>query len=362
MKKLSIVLIAAMLSILFIAGQAIAAEEKVINWRMISTFPKGSNSTIADKHFIELVDKLTDGKFKISLYGSGELAGAREVLDMVSAGTVQAGGDWPGYWSGKNTAFDLLATNIMGFSPEDYLLWIYQLDGFDMFQKIYGKYNCVYFPNAVCPMESGIRTNKPINSLKDLKGMKIRMGGLMAGKIIQEFGATPVSIAIAELYEAIRRGTLDGAEYSSPVYDKEFHIEEITKYWLTPGWHQTASINGMIMNKKAFAALPEKYKVVVRTAAEATMLWMYTKLPYLSAVATDYFMKYGIKITRLSDAELAEIEAVKNKLQEQLAAQNPDYAMVLKSQVAYQKMFADYRTAQGDFGFGRNPSVYPSIK
>jgi len=362
MKKLSIVLITVLLSFLFITGQTMAAEEKVIKWRMISTFPKGSNAIVGDKHFIELVDKLTDGKFKISLYGSGELAGAREVLDMVSTGTVQAGGDWPGYWSGKNTAFDLLASHVMGFCPEDFLLWTYQLDGFDMFQKIYGKYNCVYFPHSVGPMESGIRTNKPINSLKDLKGMKIRMGGLMAGKLLQEFGGTPVTIAIAELYEALRRGTLDGAEYSIPAYDKEFHIEEITKYWLTPGWHQTSSINGIIMNKKAFQALPEKYQVIVRTAAETTMLWMYTKLPYLSALATDYFMKYGIKTTRLSNSELGQIEAVKNKLQEQLAAQNPDYAMVLKSQIAYQKMFADYRSAQGDFGFGRNPSVYPNIK
>jgi TRAP-type mannitol/chloroaromatic compound transport system substrate-binding protein len=211
-------------------------------------------------------------------------------------------------------------------------------------------------------MESGIRTNEPINSLSDLKGMKIRMGGLMAGKILQEFGGTPVSIAIAELYEALRRGTLDGAEYSIPVYDKEFHIEEITKYWLTPGWHQTSSVNGIIMNKKAFDALPEKYKLIVRTASEATMLWMYSRLPYLSAEATAYFKEYGIQTTSLSEEELAQIEAVKNSLQQELAAQNPDYAKVLKSQIEYQKMFAEYREAQGDFGFGRNPENYPDIE
>ncbi len=355
-----------MLSLVILAVLAMAttvtAQENVIKWKMLSTFPKGSNAVVADNHFIEIVDKMTDGKFQITLFGAGEIVEAREVLDMVSSGSVQAGGDWPGYWSGKNTAFDLLASHVMGFSPEDYLLWIYQAGGFDMYQEIYGKFNCVYFPHAAGPMESGIRTNTPINSLSDLKGMKIRMGGLMAGKILQEFGGTPVTIAVSELYEAIRRGVLDGAEYSIPAYDKEFHIEEVTKYWLTPGWHQTSSINGIMMNKEAFDALPEKYKLVIKTAAEATMVWMYSRLQYLSAEATEYFKEYGIQTTSLSAEELAKIETVKNRLQEEFAAENPDYAMVLKSQMEYQKKFANYRDAQGAFGFGRNPASYPDVK
>jgi TRAP-type mannitol/chloroaromatic compound transport system substrate-binding protein len=89
---------------------------------------------------------------------------------------------------------------------------------------------------------------------------------------------------------------------------------------------------------------------------------MYTRLPYFSAQAADYFKMKGIKSTKLSEEEIVRIETIKVKVQEELASKNPDYAKVLKSQIAFQKMFAEYRDAQGDFKFGRTPKIYPNIK
>lgn len=336
------------------------AQAKMYKWRLTTVWPKGLKNIIApDFRFCELTKKMSKGELDITLYASGELCKATEVIDMVSSGTVECGVDWPNYWSGRNTAFDLLGSNSVTFCAEDYLLWDYQGGGIELAQELYGKFNCIWFPHYMSQMESGIRTNKPIRSLDDLKGMKIRLAGLLPGQILKELGGTPVSISVAELYEALRRGTLDGAEYSCPINDKDFHIEEITKYWCTPGWHQTSSQHGILINKKAWDSLPDHLKQIVKSAAMDCHLWAFTNMAYKDALATEYFKEKGIIVTKLSDEELRKIELIKNRLQEEHAAKNPDYAKILKSQVEFLKMFAPYREAAAPFCFGRNPTAYP---
>ena len=352
------------LLVLFIAASFALVSSPVmakpIKWKLVTVWPKGLTNIIApDFRFVDLVNKMSNGELKIKVFAAGELVKSTEVLDMVSSGTVQAGVDWPNYWSGKNTAFDLLGSNSITFSAGDYILWNYAGGGLELANELYGKYNCVWFPHYLSQMESGIRSNKPINSLADLKGMKVRMGGLLPGEIIQELGGIPVSIAVAELYEAVRRGTLDGAEYSVPTNDRDFHIEEVTKYWSTPGWHQTSSQHGVLVNKKAYNSLPDHLKEIIRVAAMETQLWSFANMGIKDAQATEYFKEKGIITTKLSDDELSKIEAIKNKLQEKHAAKNPDYKKILKSQMDYLKMVAPYREAAAPFSFGRNPTAYP---
>jgi len=337
-------------------------EQQIYNWRSISCFPKGSNAYVSDEHFANLVREMSQGQLNITLYGAGELASANEVLEMVSSGTVEMGGDWPGYWAGKNPAFELLASSFSGFNAADFLIWIYQADGLEEYQKLYGEYNCKYFPHLTHNMESGIRSNFPVNSLHDLAGKKVRMGGLIPGKVLQSFDITPMSIAPAEIYEAVRRGTLDAFEYSIPTFDKEFSVEEISKYWLTPGFHSTSSVDGLMINLDAWNSLPEHIQVIVEQAARATILWGFTRTSYSDAEATKYFTDEGIQTTVLPANELDQVNEIKNRVQSEIAAENPDYARILKSQIDYMRTMAPYRDALGVFGFGNNPSSYPTVE
>lgn len=336
---------------------------KSYNWKLVSVWPAGLKNIIAaDYKFAETVESMSNGELKIKVFASGELCKSTEVLNMVSSGTVEMGVDWPNYWSGKDTAFDLLGSNSVTFSAEDYLIWDYQHGGIDLAQELYGEYGCIWFPHYMSHMESGIRSNKPINSIDDLKGMKIRLGGLLPGEILKELGATPMTISVAELYEALRRGVLDGAEFSTPSNDQDFHFDEITKYWCTPGWHQTSSQHGVLVNKKSWDSLPEHLKNIVKNAAMATHMWSYTKLAYEDAKSTEFFKSKGIIVTKLSDEDLTKIENIKNKLQVKHSEANPMYKKILQSQIDYLNGIADYREAIVPFSFGRNPKNLPQIQ
>ena len=100
---------------------------------------------------------------------------------------------------------------------------------------------------------------------------RIRFAGKIQGLVADKLGITPVSISADELYEALMRGTIDAAEYSGPGNDLDMNIQEVTKYWLVPGWHQTSSVYGVMVNKAAYEALPEAYQQALYDAAKLSM-------------------------------------------------------------------------------------------
>lgn len=354
------VVFAMVICMLFAFGSQVIAAEK-FEWRLQSTWAEGFPLLESEKYFVELVEKMSGGRLKIKVYGDGELCPANQVLDLVSNGSVEAGGDWANYWSGKNTAFDLLGSHVAGFGPEDYYTWIYGYGGKKFYDEIYGQFNVVYFPHHSHNMESGIRSTKPIKSLDDFKGMKIRMAGLIQGRLIQAFGAQPVSMALGEVYEALQRGVIDACEMSTPIVDETQKIYEAAKYWLTPGFHQTCSIHGILINKDAWEELPDDLKAIVESAAKASLLTRLSENNAADAKATKTMLEYGVQMTRLSEEEIAIIESEKNKILEDLASKNPDYARVLQNQIDFLKDMSAYRDQLEPWGFGRNWESYPEI-
>lgn len=230
----------------------------------------------ADKYFANLVNQLSGEEFEIKFFDGESIVPAMQLFDAVKSGTFQVGSDCPGYWAGKNSAFELLGTCPMGLTSVDYMIWYYEGGGKELYDEIYGTNGMKYIMHFVTPMESGIRSNKPINKLEDLKGMKIRMAGRILGEVLKSLGAAQVPIAGGEVYQALEKGIIDAAEFSAPSVDYALSFFEVTKFWATPGWHQPASMQGLMINKKAWDSLPKKFQVIIETAAASTRLWMYS--------------------------------------------------------------------------------------
>jgi TRAP-type mannitol/chloroaromatic compound transport system substrate-binding protein len=180
MKKSLTIMVAVVLATVFCAGLAMA-QSGVIKWKMVSTWTPSIDLLEGDKNFAKLVNEMSAGRLQITVSPAGELVPANAVFDTVAKGSVECGGDWPSYWAGKNSAFDLLGSFPMGLTQYDYINWYYHYGGKKVFDDLFGKYNMVYFLTSVSPQESGIRTRMPIKSLADYKGKKLRMSGKADG-------------------------------------------------------------------------------------------------------------------------------------------------------------------------------------
>jgi TRAP-type mannitol/chloroaromatic compound transport system substrate-binding protein len=217
---------------------------------------------------------------------------------------VECGGDWPSYWAGKNSAFDLLGSFPMGLGQYDAINWYYHGGGKKVFDDMFGKYNMIYFLTSVSPMESGIRARVPIKTLADYKGKKLRMSGKAQGHILQRLGAAQVMVSGGEIYQALQMATIDGAEFCSPSIDWNMGFAEVTKYNVGPGWHQPSSTFGVMINKGVWDKLPNDLKVIVEKAAMANVSYMSSWFESTNIAALNSFKNAGSEILRLSDDEL----------------------------------------------------------
>ena len=326
-----------------------------VNWKMGSTWGAGNVHFTVDKRFTEIVSELTNGGFTITNYAEGELCSASQLFDYVEDGTIQCGGDWGGYWSGKDTAFELLSTIMDDFTGLDYYIWIYEADGLQCYKDMYGQYNMNYFPLVTNPSESGIRSVSPITSIADMQKMKIRLGGMMAGKAAQKLGINITAVPAAELYESLQRGVIDGGEFSGPKADDSLKLQEVAPYWCAPAWYQSAGVNGVMVNMDAWNALPEQYQTAFEMAARLCCGEQLARYYHNDMVVTNQMIdEQGITVTHLNDEDWQTIRETCRQVYEEEAAVNENFNKVYSSMMEYRDISATYRDMLGDYSWGFN--------
>ncbi len=332
-------------------GLAQAAPKK---WTMTSTWPASIELIETDKKWVELVNKLAGDELQIEFFEGGSLVPSGEVFSAVESGTIEAGADWPGYWAGRNPAFSPLATHSSLFNAMDYANWINEWGGAEMYNEIFGKYGMVYLPFNVTNNESGFHTVDPVRNIDEIKGKRLRLSGLEQGQVLEKIGGTQVSMAGQELYQSLERGVIDGAEFSTPNVDVSAGLHQVTKHWTTPGWHQSASVFGVMINKKAWDALSPATQEKLKIAAQATMMWGITNSEKQAIKGVRTFQEAGVEIHRFSEEDLEAIQKVTNEVMVNVACSNPDAAKVYASQIEYLHDYKDWREMSKPFNLGRS--------
>jgi len=351
-------------TLVFVLAMALttsAFAQAKFKWRAGSCWTPAINLIDGDRYFCQIVNEMSGGRLTISHHPAGEIVPAFELFDAVSKGALEGGFEWPSYWTGKNSAFDLLGSVNFWFTPSDFYTYTYHGGGLELMRELFTRYKIHYVPMAMTPSESGFRTNKPIRSLADYKGMTLRTPLTQTMWILEQIGAKPVKIPGGEIYMALKLGTIDGAEFSNVSCDWGMKFQEVTKYWNVPCWFQPASLLGIMINMDAWKKLPPDLQAIVEAAGKATMLWSNGHWNWLDIAGTENFRKAGHTITKLSKEDLAKLEQFSIKFMEMEAAKNPDYKKVLKSMMTYLKGYAPVRDWQGEWSFGRNPTIYPKV-
>lgn len=348
-------------SVVFLMQSTATAEK--IRWRMATgRTPALTPFHEADLNLAKMINEMSGGRLEITVYSAGELMPAFEIFEATRTGTIQMAAAWPGYWTSKNTAFDLIGSLALMMTGPDYMTWLYNGGGLELAQELYGKYNIKFFPMGVTGPESGFRLKKPIHTIEDFKGRNLRCGAFGSIWILEQIGANPVRIPGGEVYMALKLGTIDGTEYAVPSTDWGMKLQEVTNYILTPAWHQAGVVSDLMINMDAWNKLPDDLKAIVETATRANMLYLYSKANWDAIEAVKKFEKAGIKESRLDDKALEKLEELAIRYMEEQSTKNPDYAKIAKSMTNYLKEYDRVRNLEGRFAHGTSLKKYPEIK
>src|SRR6478672_6426856 len=189
-----------------IAAPAIAQSMPEIKWRMPVSWPKSLDTLYGGAELMcKAVAEATDNKFQIQTFAAGEIVPGLAIVDAVQNGTVECGHTASYYYFGKDPTF-AFGTSV-AFGPNARLNqgWYTLGGGKEVLNEFYKKYNSIALlaGNTGCQMGGWFR--KEINSLDDLKGLKMRIGGF-PGRVLQKLGGVPQQIAGGDIYPALEKG------------------------------------------------------------------------------------------------------------------------------------------------------------
>jgi TRAP-type mannitol/chloroaromatic compound transport system substrate-binding protein len=334
-----------------------AAAEETIKWNMPCSMGPGTIWWDENILIAQMMEELSGGRFIIEPFAPGALVEAFEALPSVMEGSNPCCCSWAGYVSGMNFAFNAIDSVDAGMNNWDLLNWYYQGGGKKMVMDLWAQYGVVGFVNYQNCHEQGFLTSKPIKKLNDFKGLKLRTSGVGTRMLIEEFGGSAINMPGGEVYEALKRGVIDGLEMGTVWPDYQMGLWEVSKYWSVPIWHQRGSMHHFVVNEKAFNDLPDQYKAMLEYACDASTLRGSTEQEYMSAEGTRLFLEHCEQV-ELDDAVVQQIEEMILEIKHQLAEESPEYEAILQSMQDYLDYIDVWKDTIKPYGHGDTPRVF----
>jgi TRAP-type mannitol/chloroaromatic compound transport system substrate-binding protein len=313
------------------AAPAIAQSMPEIKWRMPTSWPKSLDTLYGGAEMMtKYVAEATDNKFQIQPFAAGEIVPGLQVVDAVQNGTVEIGHTASYYYFGKDPTFAFGTSVAFGPNARINQGWYTLGGGKEVLNEFYKKYNCisVLAGNTGCQMGGWFR--KEINTVDDLKGLKMRIGGF-PGRVLQKLGAVPQQIAAGDIYPALEKGTIDAAEWVGPYDDEKLGFYKVAPHYYYPGWWEGGSMLFAFVNLDKWNALPKHYQAVLEQAGALANRWVMAKYDMVNPPALRRLLANGTKLHGFSPPIMEACFKAAKELHSEIAATNGDFKKVYDS-------------------------------
>jgi len=346
MRLKALILVAAAATVALPAADSFA--QKRVRWKLQSTWgsqvPALGTSGV---RFTKWVDTISNGRFKIRFEEPGALVPALECFDAAAKGSVESCWTTPGYHTGKlGKAVSFFTAVPFGPQVAEFQAWKKYGNGDKLRDDIYKENGVIAFDMLCHSPETSGWFRKEMPSVEAMKGMKMRFFGLGA-LVMQKLGVSTQLLAGADIYPALEKGVIDATEFSMPITDIKYGFHQIAKYNYFPGWHQQVSCSEILMNRKAFDALPDAYKTLIEVAATASVTMVIAETEGTNPVALNKMQKEnGVNVMRWPDSELAKFEKAWLEVVAEESAKDPLFKKIADDYFAFRKEYQTWGQAQ----------------
>jgi TRAP-type C4-dicarboxylate transport system substrate-binding protein len=245
------------------ATASFAAAQAQVKWDMPTPYPATNFHTENIAQFVADVDKATGGKLKITVHPNGSLFKATEIKRAVQGGQAQMGEILISGYSNEDPVFGVDSVPFLATSYADAgKLWKASRKAIE---ERFAKQGMKVLYSVPWPPQ-GIYSTKPITSMADMKGLKMRAYNPYTSRIAELAGAQPVTIQVAELAQAMATGAVN-ANITSGATGYDTKAWEVVKYYYdTQAWIPK---NIVFASTQAFDALDKASQKALLDAAAA---------------------------------------------------------------------------------------------
>ena len=318
-----------------VAKPAIAQSMPEVKWRLSSGFPKSLDTLYGASEVIaKYVAESSDNRFQIQPFAAGEIVGTFQLADAVSNGTIEMGQTASYYYVGKDPTFAFPTAIPWGLNPRQENAWMYHGGGMELMNEFFAKHNLFGMPAGNTGTQMGGWFRKEIKTVDDLKGLKMRIGGL-AGQVLARLGLVPQQIPGGDIYPALERGTVDAAEWVGPYDDEKLGFNKVAPFYYYPGfWEGGAQITAFF-NLQKWNELPKAYKSLLTLACGYANVDMQAKYDARNPAALRRLVSGGAQLRPFPQEILEASYKAANDLYDELSAKNAEWKKVYEPYKAF---------------------------
>lgn len=306
---------------------------------MATSWAGGPLMEIGAQAFADRVKELSNGRIEIEVFPAGTLGEPLKVTETVSNGLADMGHTWMGYDWGADPTVVLFGGYAGSFDTERMLHWLYRGGGIELQREFrMEKFGVVSMPLFIRTAEVFLHSRKPVRTLADLQGLKLRTAGAWL-EMARELGAAPVTTPGGEIYTALERGTIDATEWGTLWENISPGFYKVAKYLIIPGVHQPTAPFELVINKEVWDGLSPDDQLLIESAARLTTMDSWLTIGQEDAKALDFYREQGNEIIELDPEVQYAVREIADKWADGVAAQNAWFAKVLDSQRGFEAMW-----------------------
>ena len=249
----------------------------------------------------DTITAMSDGALTVDLKAAGELVGAFEVFDAVTAGQADMyhGADY--YFVGQHPGYAFFTAVPFGMTAQELINWYYFDGGMELHDELGQIFGLKSFLAGNTGAQAGGWFSKEINGPEDFQGLKFRMPGL-GGQALGKLGASVQNLPGSEVYQTLASGAIDGTEWIGPWADEKAGFQEITKIYYTAGFHEPGAGLSLATNRDVFDSLTPAQQKIIEIASGECHQWNLAQFLSENSAALQRLQAGGVTVREFPDA------------------------------------------------------------
>jgi TRAP-type mannitol/chloroaromatic compound transport system substrate-binding protein len=313
------------------------AAAQTTTWKVQTSWPAGVGLATF-KEWCNSIKEKTGGELEFKPFAAKEVVGDFELLDGVKNGVLEAMNSFTLYWAGKVPATAFLSSYLMGLRyPHEWDVFFYSKGGLQAARDIFAKQG-LYYVNRIHHGPNIIHSKKPIRTIEDFKGLKLRVPGGMIAEGFAAIGARTTLLPGGEVFSALEKGTVDAADYTGPAVNWDLGFQQVTNFiWTGPpgleSIYQPVDLMDFCVRMDVWKKLSKKMQVWLDDEIQVYSNIHHAAIQKADMEAWGKFLKAGTKINRLPAEDLPKFQRVAVPIWFKWANKDADAARLFKLQL-----------------------------
>ena len=315
-----------------------AISQGMREFTMVTSWPKNFPGLgTAAARFGDRITQMSEGRMTVKLFAAGELVHPLKCHDAVQEGTADMYHSAEYYYLGKAVGYAFFAAVPLGFTANEMDAWIHHGGGQQLWDDLSAQFGVKSFACGNTGVQMGGWFAKPMLSIDDFKGLRMRIPGL-GGNVIEALGGTPVTLAGGEIMPALQAGTVDATEWVGPWNDLAFGFYKVVKHYHHPGFHEPGTVLSCGINKGVWDSLSVNDQAIIQTAAAAENNYNLAEFnAHSSSALATLLNEHGVELVEFSDEIFTEIATAARDVLTGVGGSDPETKKIYDSFLAFRK-------------------------